>query len=64
VQETCRQKKSLKWFFVPVNDYFLAQDRNRELKLVPIEPPGHEDSEYVTKFLYNVFEQNGSEKSL
>jgi hypothetical protein len=35
--------------FSPLNDGCLAQGRPTEAKLQSLEPPGHEDSEYVIK---------------
>jgi hypothetical protein len=41
-----------------------AQNRSRELKLVSLEPPGNEDSEYVLKIFYHVCERNSNAKHL
>jgi hypothetical protein len=37
-----------------------AQNRPRELKLVSLEPPGHEDSEHDTKSFYSIWKLNGN----
>jgi hypothetical protein len=43
------KKKPLGSLFSALNDKSLAEERNREPKLVQLEPSGHEDSEYIFK---------------
>ncbi len=58
-------ENSLKIFFASLNDNCSAQDRHKVPKLVQLEPPGREDSEYVRKNnFWLVCEQNSLAKHL
>jgi hypothetical protein len=46
------------------NDVYSAHNRPRKLKLVSLEAPGNEDSEYVFKTSNHVCERNSNAKCL